>query len=65
MSYLSSSVGHAVEGQSGGIGADSGVCGVDLGGVDNGIVGPGGGGGCESENGDGRVLHLDGWYYLL
>jgi len=57
-------VGDAVEGQLSGSWADGGVGSVHLGGVGNGAVDIGGGGCCESENGDGGVLHLDGWLEL-
>lgn len=61
--YGSGSVGDAVEGQLGGGRADSGVCGVDLSCVDNGLVlvcSSGDNGGCKSNDGGDGVLHFDG-----
>ena len=62
--YLSGSVGDAIEGQLSGSWADGGVGGVDLSGVDDGLVAVGSrGSGCESENGDGGELHFVGWVW--
>ncbi len=64
VSYGSGSVGDAVEGQLSGSWADGGVGGVDLGGVDHGLVlvSVCGGSGCESKDGGDGVLHLDGLF---
>jgi len=59
---LSGSVGDAIVGQLGGSWADSGVGSVDLGGVDDGLVAVRSSGSCcKSKDGDGGVLHFDGW----
>lgn len=52
VAYGSGSVGDTVEGQLSGGWADGGVGSVDLGGVHNGLVLPGGSGGCESSKSD-------------
>ncbi len=64
--YGSGSVGNAVEGQLSGGWADGGIGSVDLSGIHDSSVTPGGGGGCESsDGGDCCELHLDGCGLVL
>ena len=59
MSYLSDSVGDAIDGERGGSWADGGVGSEHLSGVRHGAVRPGSGGCGESSEGDDGELHLD------
>ncbi len=64
LSHLSSSVGDAIVGQLSGRWADGGDGSVNLGGVDHGLVVGSSGSCCESKDGDGGELHLEGWLVL-
>ncbi len=60
--YLSDGVGRLSQSDGGRLGAIGGVCGDDVGGVDNGSVGVGRDCDCgSSKDGQGGELHLDGW----